>query len=50
MDMARRDQLPDNAMLFVTYRKRGKGPFKYPQQAVYSDGSDAVKAAWMDLR
>lgn len=50
LEIARRDQLPNNAMLFVVLRKFGDQEFKYPQQAVYSGGSEAIKAAWCNLR
>lgn len=51
LELKRRDQLPDNAMLFVVMRKQLAQEFKIPQQGVYSVAvSQAVTDAWRDLR
>jgi hypothetical protein len=51
LEMKCRDQLPDNAMLFVVMRKQVAEPFKIPMQGVYSgEVNNEVREAWMGLR
>jgi SAM-dependent methyltransferase len=52
LELARRDQLPNNAMLFVVMRKGAEeSPFRVPMQGVYAGGmSDTTQQAWRDLR
>lgn len=49
--LARADQLPNNAMLFVVLRNVGDSDFKVPMQGVYAGAvSDETKQAWRTLR
>jgi hypothetical protein len=51
LEMKRRDQLPDNAMLWVAMRKTSAEAFKVPMQGVYSNSVSAeVQQAWRELR
>lgn len=51
LELKRRDQLPDNAMLFVVMRKQDAEPFKIPMQGVYSGAvSQQAQQAWRSLR
>lgn len=50
-ELARRDQLPYNAMLFVAMRKTKDEPFRIPMQGVYSaHASESMKQSWKELR
>lgn len=51
LELKRRDQLPDNAMLFVVMRKQDAETFKIPMQGVYAGTvSEQAQAAWKGLR
>lgn len=51
LEMKQRDQLPDNAMLFVVMRKQLPQEFKIPQQGIYAGNvSRQAQAAWRELR
>lgn len=51
LEMARRDTLPYNSMLFVALRKKFDAPFRVPMQGVYAGGvSESVQQAWRELR
>jgi hypothetical protein len=50
-ELAAAGKLPNNAMLFVVYRKLGDAPFKVPMQGYYAQTlSAAGKKAWEGLR
>jgi len=48
--LAKADQLPSNAMLFVVMRKVKEGLFKVPIQGVYRGVSAEAAESWMELR
>lgn len=51
LELRRRDQLPDNAMLWVAMRKTRDAPFVVPIQGVYSGQvSTEATEAWKQLR
>jgi hypothetical protein len=51
LDLRRRDQLPDNSMLWVAMRKVSDAPFKVPMQGVYGGTvSNEAAKAWRELR
>jgi hypothetical protein len=51
LELRRRGQLPDNAMLWVCLRKGKCEPFKVPIQGVYAGTvSQAAGEAWRELR
>lgn len=50
-ELARRDQLPYNSMLFVAMRKTADEPFKIPMQGVYAGTvSEEATKSWKGLR
>jgi hypothetical protein len=49
--LAEQRQIPNNAMLFVVFRKKLDEPFRFPMQGYYTQQlSEEGKKAWMDLR
>lgn len=51
LELRRRDQLPDNAMLWVAMRKGKCEAFKVPMQGVYAGTiSESAGQAWRELR
>lgn len=51
LEMRRRSQLPDNAMLFVVFRKIDGAAFRFPLQGVYAGTiSEHAAMAWRELR
>jgi hypothetical protein len=50
-DLARDGTLPNNAMLFVVYRKRGDMAFRVPMQGYYGGQlSERGNRAWEEMR
>jgi hypothetical protein len=50
-DLARDGKLPNNAMLYVVYRKRGDMAFRVPMQGYYGGQlSERGNRAWKELR